>query len=578
MNDTIKSKNQSKRHFLAKEFEITDWESLKYYFDILQNREINSVKELESWLKDYSELYAFVSETYAWKYIRMTCDTKNETIANDYQNFNQNIMPYLQEAEHQILLKYYNNPFREQLNHDTYFVYNRDVSSEIEIFRQENIPLSVQIQDLNQKYANIQSGLSVEHEGKKLTMQQAKALLKKKDRKLREEIYHKINVERKTVAEQNDEIFQELIKIRHQIAKNAGFDNFRDYRFKELGRFDYTAKDCLQFADSVKKVFLPIEEKLQKAKAKKLGLDKLKPWDLSFDEMGDKALHPFETAEELVDTSIKVLGQVNEKFGENLAFMKANSFLDLDSRDGKAPGGYNYPLHESGIPFIFMNAVGTQGDVTTMLHEAGHAVHAFLAHDLPLVFFKSTPSEVAELASMTMELLTLDYLEQFYSDKKEFLRAKREQLSRVLGLFTWVALVDTFQHWIYTHPDSSSEEINQKWLEFFNEFSTDLVDYSGSEETNKILWHKQLHIFEIPFYYVEYAMAQLGSIAVWKNYKENPETAIEQYKAALKLGYTKPIDQIYEAAGIKFDFSEEYLQELADFVYAEYESVVKALS
>ena len=251
--------------------------------------------------------------------------------------------------------------------------------------------------------------------------------------------------------------------------------------------------------------------------------------------------------------------------------MDEKQHLDLESKKGKAPGGFNYPLYESGLPFIFMNAVGAFRDVTTMVHEGGHAIHSVLTHPLELVEFKSLTAEIAELASMSMELISMDHWDVFFDNEEDLKRAKRDQLLDVLGTLPWIATIDKFQHWIYTHPNHTSDEREAYWLQLMNEFGSKQIDWTGLEDYKKGAWQKQLHLFAVPFYYIEYGMAQLGAVAIWKNYRENPKKAIEQYKNALSLGYTRSIHEVYEAAGVSFDFSKKYVSELMQFVYKEIE-------
>jgi oligoendopeptidase F len=246
--------------------------------------------------------------------------------------------------------------------------------------------------------------------------------------------------------------------------------------------------------------------------------------------------------------------------------MKANGLFDVESRMGKAPGGYNYPLAETGAPFIFMNSANSLRDLTTMVHEGGHAIHTFLTADLELNDFKHCPSEVAELASMSMELISMDNWDVYFDNEEDLNRAKKEQLADVLKTLPWVAVIDQFQHWIYTNPDHNAADREAAFKQIYTRFGAGFADWTEYDQQFGNLWQKQLHLFEVPFYYIEYAIAQLGAIAVWKNYKENPTKALEQYLAALTLGYTKPMNEIYETAGIKFDFSAAYIKELAMFV------------
>jgi oligoendopeptidase F len=368
-------------------------------------------------------------------------------------------------------------------------------------------------------------------------------------------------------------LYTELIERRHQVAVNAGFANYRDYKFQELGRFDYTKEDCLNFHSAIKKQIVPIVKILQQEKLVKLGKDKFKPWDSEVDPDGKQPLKPFKTGKELLSGTINMFREIDTYFSDCLTTMDEMAYLDLDSKEGKAPGGYNYPLYEIGVPFIFMNAVGAQRDLVTMVHEGGHAVHSFLSRDLELTGFKSLPSEVAELASMSMELLTMNLWNEFYENEDDFKRAKKEQLESILKIMPWIAQIDEFQHWVYENPKHSVAERHAKWMLISKEYGTGLTDWTGYEEVQATAWQRQMHLFEVPFYYIEYAIAQLGALGVWKNSMTNFPKAIEDYKNALRLGYTKSIPEIYATAGIKFDFTEEYLKELADFVKNELEKL-----
>jgi len=336
-----------------------------------------------------------------------------------------------------------------------------------------------------------------------------------------------------------------------------------------LGRFDYTPQDCYDFANAIEKEIVPILKEQAEKRREALGLDTLKPWDLEVSVSGKAALKPFNNGAELIDKSIACFNAIDPKLGEKLATMKANNLFDVESRKGKAPGGYNYPLAETGAPFIFMNSANSLRDLTTMVHEGGHAVHTFLTANLELNDFKHCPSEVAELASMSMELISMDKWDVYFDNEEDLLRAKKEQLADVLKTLPWVAVIDQFQHWIYTNPNHTAADREETFKQIYNRFGAGFANWDGQEQQFGNIWQKQLHLFEVPFYYIEYAIAQLGAIAVWKNYKENPEKALDQYLAALALGYTKPMNEIYETAGIKFDFSAEYVKELASFVKGE---------
>jgi oligoendopeptidase F len=368
------------------------------------------------------------------------------------------------------------------------------------------------------------------------------------------------------------ELYSQLVERRNKIAKNAGFDNYRDYRFVELGRFDYNKEDCFQFHEAVKKHVLPLVDKIYERKRKKLGLDTLRPWDTEAEPEGVRPLNPFLTGDELLQKTLSCFRELNPFFADCIAKMKELGHLDLESRKGKAPGGYNCPLAESGAPFIFMNAAGQMHDVTTMVHEGGHAVHSFLAHHLELSAFKEYPMEIAEVASMAMELFSMDHWKAFFDNDDDLNRAKEHQLERVITIFPWIATVDKFQHWVYEHPGHTIEERTQNWVRILEEFTSKEIDFSGLEEYRKISWQRQLHLFEVPFYYIEYGIAQLGAIGMWMQYKQNPKQALENYMNALSLGGTRTLPELYQAAGLKFDFSPEHIKTLMEFVRGEMEN------
>jgi oligoendopeptidase F len=546
-----------------------DWISLEPIFNELLSRNISSVAELEKWLVDRSEIEAALEEDFAWRYIRMTCDTTDETLLKDFQFFATEIEPKIAPINNQLNKKFVDSPYSEKLDKERYFVYTRGIKKALELFQEENIALMTQIQVEQQKYQGITGSMSVKLGEKEYTLEQAAVFLKDTDRKVRQNAWEAITARRLQDKDKLDELFNSLLNLRHQVALNAGFENFRDYMFQSLGRFDYTPNDCYKFHEAIEKEIVPILKHQAESRRKALGLLELKPWDMEVDVSGKPALKPFKNGEELIEKSIKCFHGLSPYIGQRLEIMKANGLFDVDSRKGKAPGGYNYPLAESGAPFIFMNSAGTFRDLTTMVHEGGHAIHTFITSDLELNDFKHTPSEVAELASMSMELISMDHWDVYFDNPEELKRAKKDQLKDVLKTLPWVAVVDQFQHWIYTNPEHTSEQRAQAWKNIFEPFGNNFADWSEHSFALENLWQKQLHIFEVPFYYIEYGIAQLGAIAVWKNYKNDPETGLSKYLDALKLGYTKTIKEIYETAGIEFNFSATYVKELADFIKSE---------
>ena len=551
--------------FLPDKLKITSWEIIEPYFSQLLNREITSKQELETWLKHRSELEAFVSENLAWRYVRMTCDTTNKELEDAYLFFVTEIDPKISPINDKLNKKLIECKFLNDLDHDKYFIYLRGIKKEIEIFREENVQLYAEISTESQKYGSIIGSMTVEMDGKELTLQQASNYLKNPDRTKREEAFNKINAKRMAHANELDELFNKLISLRHKVAVNAGFDNFRDYMFAAMGRFDYTPEDCFAFHDAIQKEVMPLVKDFTIKREKEL-VHKLRPWDMEVDTKNRAALEPFTSGDDLLEKTAKCFSKVDDYFAWCIKTMDDMGRLDLESRIGKAPGGYNYPMAETNVPFIFMNAASSTRDVETMIHEGGHAVHSFLSKDLELASFKSCPSEVAELASMSMELLSYDGQDEFYKNKEDFNRAKVEHLEGIIKILPWIATIDKFQHWIYTNPEHTIDERKKYWIKLTSEFGTGIVDWSNFENIQMYGWQKQLHLYEVPFYYIEYGMAQLGALAVWRNFNINKTKALEQYKAALTLGYTKTIGDIYKTAGIEFNFSALYIKELMAFV------------
>lgn len=554
------------RQFVPKDFAVTDWQNLEPFFKELLERNIETKAELEKWLKNQSELEAVVNEDACWRQIKMTCDIENKSLEEAFNYFFMEIQPKIQPYADALNKKLVNHPLLNTLDEKKYFTYLRNMHKSIDLFREENIPIQAELSVMQQQYGVISGKMTIIVNDKEYTLQQAAKFLESHDRNLREEVYRKINERRLADKEALNILYDTLIEKRNQEALNAGFPNYRDYRFKELGRFDYNKEDCFQFHDAVKQHVLPLVNIIYQNKKEKLGLETLRPWDLDSEPESIKPLHPFKTSDELIEKSIECFNRLRPFFGSCLKKMQELKHLDLESRKGKAPGGYNCPLAESGAPFIFMNAAGQMQDVTTMLHEGGHAVHSFLAHPLELNGFKEYPMEIAEVASMAMELMSMEEWETFFSDKEDLKRAKEHQLERVITIFPWIAIIDKFQHWVYEHPVHTHVERTAAWNEILKEFQDDAIDYSGLEEFRSNGWLRQLHLFEVPFYYIEYGIAQLGAIGMWMQFKENKELAMDNYCRALALGGTKTLPRLFETAGLKFDFSPEKIKVLMQFV------------
>ncbi|HEU4576066.1 MAG TPA: M3 family oligoendopeptidase [Chitinophagaceae bacterium] len=563
------------RHFVAQHFTVKDWASLEPYFINLLERDIRSKEDLEQWLKDASEIEAVISEDACWRQIKMTCDTENKQLEEAFTYFMMEIQPHIQHVSDKLNKKLLSCPFAAELDEKKYFTYLRNVKKNIDLFREENVPLQAELNVLAQQFGVISGKMTITVNDNEYTLPQAMKFLESHNRQLREEVYRKVNERRLQDKEQLNELYTKLVTKRHQVALNAGFANYRDFKFVELGRFDYSKEDCFSFHQAVKTHIVPLTDKIYQYKKEKLGLETLRPWDTEAEPEGVQPLRPFQTGEELIEKSIRCFTALDPFFGDCLKKMKTIGHLDLESRKGKAPGGYNCPLAESGAPFIFMNAAGQMSDVTTMLHEGGHAIHSFLVHDLELNGFKDYPMEIAEVASMSMELFTMDHWNVFFENAADMNRAKIHQLERVITIFPWIAIIDKFQHWVYEHPAHSPDERIQKWMEIQQEFSSAVIDFSGLDEYRKYGWQRQLHLFEVPFYYIEYGIAQIGAIGLWKQFRENAGQALQNYTNALRLGGTKTLPELFSAAGLRFDLSPEHIKSLMEFVNNELDQLIK---
>lgn len=577
-NETPNLPARPSRNFIGEAIALQSWEDVKPLYEELLDRSIDNADELKQWLIDRSELESYLSENFAWRYIRMTCDTANEELVNQLNFFIAEIQPFMTSYGNELDLKTVNSVFLGELTDEGYNVMVRSIKKAIEIFREENIPLQTDLQTEERKYGALVGAMTVTIDGREMTLPEASDRLQSTNRAVREEAWRKIWERRYNDHEALDQLFDRLRDLRHQIAINAGFANFRDYSFAALGRFDYTPQDCFNFHESVAKAVVPLLNELAKDRKQSLAIDPLRPWDAKVDIEGRPPLKPFATGNELIEKAIICFDRLDKELGDDLRIMRAMGHLDLESRKGKAPGGYNYPLEEIGVPFIFMNATSSLRDLVTMVHEGGHAVHSFLTRDLPLKAFRNPPMEVAELASMSMELLSMDHWDVFFDNPEELRRAKLQHLESIIETLPWVATIDKFQHWIYENPPGSRSthidaDRRENWLRIYNQFADSITNWEGFAFYQEYIWQRQLHLYEVPFYYIEYGIAQLGAIAVWRNYRREAKAGLEGYKRALSLGYKAPIREIYAAANVPFDFSQGYIQELMNFVQDEIEKL-----
>ncbi len=562
------------RRYLSPSADLGKWESVEPIFQELEKRPLRSADDLRQWLDDMGEFYDCLNEEGSLRYIRMTCKTDDPEIERAYVEYLEKVSEPSKPRFFALSKKYWDCPFRPALPEKDFFLYNRSVENELALYREENIPLETELEKLSQQFQKLSGSLMVTYEGREQTLQQMGRYLELTDRKKREEAW-RLSAERRLKEKDSfDGLFDQMLKLRVQAAKNAGFENYRDYAFKRKERFDYGPADCEAFHESAEKAIKPLVAKIQEKRRKTMGLSTLRPWDLSVDPSGLPPLKPFEKTEDLIGGCGKILAQVDPEFGKNFSTMRDLGLLDLESRKGKAPGGYQSDLSEIRIPFIFANAVGLDHDLRTLLHEGGHAMHSFLSRNIPFSAYRHAPMEFCEVASMSMELMADPFLSEFYADPKQAARSVRRHLEDVIALLPWIATVDAFQHWIYMNPGHSREERGKFWISLRRRLGG-TEDWGGLEEVQAHLWHRQLHIFEYPFYYIEYGIAQLGALQVWKNFRKDKKEGVRLYKQGLSVGGTQTLPEIFKSAGIRFDFSLKMIEPLMQEVERELENLEK---
>ncbi|MCW5756327.1 MAG: M3 family oligoendopeptidase [Phycisphaeraceae bacterium] len=567
--------------FVPEDIDATRWENVQPLFDTLASRPVATLGELQQWLVDRGELEAACSEAQANLYIAMTCDTANADKKAAYTNFLDKVAPRLKPARFRLDQRQVELAGALGLGGDRYEVLHRDVKADVELFREENVPIQTEIDKIEQGYTETVGAMTVDFDGQEKTLPQMAVYLQETDRGVRERAWRGIAARRLQDADKINGIYDELIALRHRMSINAGHKDFVGYSFHAMHRFDYTPADCMAFHDAVAKVVVPFKRKLDAQRREKMGVSPLRPWDLGVDPLGRKPLKPFTNGVDLVRKSKAAFDAIDPRLADMFATLGDGSnangpangaLMDLDTRKGKGPGGYQYMRDRVREPFIFMNAAGLHRDVETMVHEAGHAFHSMMCKDEPLLHYRHSPIEFAEVASMSMELLSMAHWggpDGFYPDPADHARAIREQLEGSISMLSWIATIDAFQHHIYGQPDHTHEQRTAWWLELDERFGSD-VSWDGLDRERATQWQRQLHLFSHPFYYIEYGIAQLGALQLWmRALDEGEATAIDAYLHALSLGGSRPLPQLFEAAGVKLDFSVDTISRLTRRVEAE---------
>ncbi len=548
--------------------ETQRWETYQPYYDDLLSRDL-AEENLRFWLRDWSRLTALVWEAGAVIHINKTLDTADKMAEQAFFNFVDDVQPNASVAD-QALKERFLAMEPEQYDLADLALAIRDMRNEADLFREENVPLETKLAKQGNEYDKITGAMTADWQGEEKNLSQLAVLLQDPDRLVRERAWRQITDLWLGDRQKLDQLYGQMLGCRVQLAANADLADYRDYAFRDANRFDYTAEDCFTFHKAIEEVVVPLATKIYEKKRRQLGLATLRPWDVEVDSSGAPQLKPYVGQNELIQHSLNMIEHVDPVLAHHYATMADADLMDLDTRSGKALGGYCTTLPVRRQAFIFMNGAGTHDDVQTMLHEAGHAFHVFEAADFPYVWQLDPPMEFAEVASMSMELLASPYLTAdfggFYSES-EAARARIEHLEAIVLFLPYMAVVDAFQHWVYTNPELAAEPANcdQTWDELWDRYMPG-IDYSGLQEQRESGWHRKLHIFQIPFYYIEYGMAQIGALQVWRQALLDQEAAVQAYRRALAQGGTRTLPELFEIAGAEFRFDTPMLANLMTMV------------
>jgi len=544
--------------------ELQRWETYKPFYDDLLNRDLSN-GNLLPWIDDWSQLSALIWEAGAAIYIKKSLNTADETAEQAFLDFVSDVQPKASVADQELKERFLATEPDPQ-NFPDLALTIRNMQNQADLFREKNVPLETELAKLGNEYDKITGAMTADWEGEEKNLSQLEVFLLKRDREVRERAWRQVMDLWLGDREGLDQLYVEMLDLRRQMAANAGLPDYRAFAFRNYDRYDYTPEDCFTFHNAIEDVVVPLAGKIYEKRRRRLGLDSMRPWDVEVDSSGAPTLEPYTGQDELIQHTLNIFQEVDPALAHHYAAMADADLMDLDTRNGKALGGYCSTLPLRRRPFIFMNGAGTHDDVQTMLHEAGHAFHVFEASELPYVWQLDSPMEFAEVASMSMELLASPYLSAdfggFYTDS-EAARARIEHLESVVLFLPYMAVVDAFQHWVYTNPDLAADPANcdAAWAELWDRFMPQ-IDYSGLEDERVSGWHRKLHIFHVPFYYIEYGMAQIGALQVWRNSLNDQKGAVASYRNALSQGGTRSLPELFELAGAEFRFDTAMLSDL----------------
>ncbi|ADV62639.1 oligoendopeptidase, M3 family [Isosphaera pallida ATCC 43644] len=541
------------RRRLNDQTRLTTWAEIEPWYRELVERPISSARDLEEWLADFDELQSAVGQERERRHIAMTCQTDDPAREAAYLEFLRDVDPHVKSVVNTLRSKYLDCPFRAELPPETTAPLTRLWANRRDLFREANIPRETELAELGQSYQKIIGAMTVTFQGEERTLAAMAKFQEETDRAVREQAWRLTTQRRLQDKETLDDLFDKMIRLRVEIAREAGFADYVAYAYRDRERFDYDRSAAADFQKAVETEVVPLARQLREQRRQRLGVERLRPWDLAVDPLGRPPLRPFDDAQRLATGCQAVFNAIDPELGARFEYLRTHDLLDLANRKGKAPGGYQTTLEFQRLPFIFMNAVGVDDDVRTLLHEGGHAFHTLEARHLPYGPLREAPIEFCEVASMTMELFGANDLAPFYQPDQAA-RSHRQLLEGIVTILPWIATVDAFQHWVYDHPDHDRAQRRAAWSDLMDRFNTG-VDWSDLDEAKAHTWHRQLHIFLYPFYYIEYGLAQIGALEIWKRSLDDRAGAVAAYRRALALGGTRPLPELFHAAGARFDFS-----------------------
>lgn len=546
-------------------FDSWNWRDVAPFFNQLARYSLNQ-NNLAGWLSEWTFWHNLLEETHNRCYVATTRNTEDENARHKYQRYLEEIFPESEQADQQLR----EHLLDSGLSLPGLEVPLRNLRAEADIYCTENLPIISREKLLITHYDEILSTQTVTWKGEEITVQQLQSVLQSPNRGERESAWRQASRRQLQDRQQINELWREFMTIRNQLATNKGMADYRTFRWQQLLRLDYTPQDCTRFHTAVEKVVLPAVQRVYERKKRQMDLHSIRPWDSQADPLGRPRLQPFQHIDELRDGCGRIIQQIHPQLSRYFNLLCEQQLLDLDNRKGKAPGGFCIEYPHSKVPFIFMNAIGINDDVLTLVHESGHAFHAFEQFKLPYHLQYARNLEFMEVASTTMEYLSNPYLSRenggFYS-AQEAARAVVERLESVLQFLPYLTVVDAFQHWVYEHPDlaKNGDECDLAWAALWKKFMAH-EDWDGLDEEMMTGWQRKLHIHEDPFYYIEYGLAELGALQIWMNALVNQEQAIQQYLQALSLGSTANVVQLYQTAGARLIWDIEPLQMIIDFV------------